>query len=236
MVVWQPDASRVELIEYDGECARLDTVPTLSTPLRPWSMSGRNWWLTFAGVMKFNALLEFLQSHIDGTATPPSGSDQRQKPVKAPEPASPPTASADEPKIAPTATGETAAERRARLQAKMDEQERRDQARREKLAAKATEAAHTHAPIEVEAESEAVDAGVNVDVTEREEEEKIDVAVEATPAEAPSPSPEEGVQDELLEGQSPAEELPLEPEEPVPAEAPSQEGVQPEQTIVHEEL
>lgn len=236
VVVWQPDASRVELIEYDGECARLDTVPTLSTPLRPWSMSGRNWWLTFAGVMKFNALLEFLQSHIDGTATPPSGSDQRQKPVKAPEPASPPTASADEPKIAPTATGETAAERRARLQAKMDEQERRDQARREKLAAKATEAAHTHAPIEVEAESEAVDAGVNVDVTEREEEEKIDVAVEATPAEAPSPSPEEGVQDELLEGQSPAEELPLEPEEPVPAEAPSQEGVQPEQTIVHEEL
>ncbi|RSH92698.1 hypothetical protein EHS25_008143 [Saitozyma podzolica] len=205
VVVWQPDASRVELIEYDG-------------------------------VMKFNALLEFLQSHIDGTATPPppSGSNQRQKPVEAPEPASPPTPSADEPKVAPTATGETAAERRARLQAKMDEQERRDQARREKLAAKATEAAHTRAPIEVEAESEAVDDDVIVDVTDQEVEGKIDV--EATPAEAPSPSPEEGVQDELLEGQSPADELPLEPEEPVPAEAPSQEGVQPEQTVVHEEL
>jgi protein disulfide-isomerase A6 len=225
VVVWQPDASRVELIEYDGESARLDTVPTVPT------LS-----VALAGVMKFNALLEFLQSHIDGTATPPppSGSNQRQKPVEAPEPASPPTPSADEPKVAPTATGETAAERRARLQAKMDEQERRDQARREKLAAKATEAAHTRAPIEVEAESEAVDDDVIVDVTDQEEEGKIDV--EATPAEAPSPSPEEGVQDELLEGQSPADELPLEPEEPVPAEAPSQEGVQPEQTVVHEEL
>jgi hypothetical protein len=38
VVVWQPDASRVELIEYDGESARLDTVPTvptLSVALRP---------------------------------------------------------------------------------------------------------------------------------------------------------------------------------------------------------
>jgi hypothetical protein len=124
----------------------------------------------------------------------------------------------------------------------MDEQERRDQARREKLAAKVTlEAAHTHAPIELDAESEAVDVDVDInvdvdaDVTEEEKEEE-DVDVEATPAEAPSPSPEEGVQDELLEGQSPAEELLTEPEEPVPAEAPTQEGVQPEQTIVHEEL
>jgi len=70
--------------------------------------------------LKFNALLEWLQSHIDGTAPPPSNK---------PKPRSTEGGSSDGQKA-----DSSASDAKARRQAKLDEAERRDQARRQKAA------------------------------------------------------------------------------------------------------
>lgn len=76
-----------------------------------------------AGVLKFNALLEWLQAHIDGVAPPPA-EKAAQKPVKA----------GGDARSGSTGSQSSAAEEKARRQAKLDEAEKRDKARREKAA------------------------------------------------------------------------------------------------------
>ncbi|KAK4686384.1 hypothetical protein P7C73_g3754, partial [Tremellales sp. Uapishka_1] len=87
--------------------------------------------IEYDGVLKFNALLEWLNSHLDSPSSPPTG----QKPL-----AGVPTSDTPEEKAA----------KLAKLQAKLDEEERRDRARREKVAAGSTE------PSRVEEAAEAV--------------------------------------------------------------------------------
>jgi len=80
----------------------------------------------YDGPLKFNALLEWLQSHIDGKQ---AGRSEQAKPKTNDDHAS-----------AGKNADSSAADAKARRQAKLDEAERRDQARRQKAAEGATRA------------------------------------------------------------------------------------------------
>jgi protein disulfide-isomerase A6 len=117
-VYWAAGAGSDDLVEFDG--------------------TSRSHARSRPGAFKFNSLLEWLldlvkggtggehtgKRTVIGAASSGSGSKPRDAPPRA---------------EASTASGETDAERRARLRAKMEEADRRDQARREKLAKKQAE-------------------------------------------------------------------------------------------------
>jgi hypothetical protein len=186
--------------------------------------------------MKFNGLLEFFQSHVDGNA---ASSEKKQNPPKDPEPA--PLLDTTSSSPSSSATGESAAERRARLQAKMDEQERRDQIRREKHPQAQAKVAEGTEASKVKAEEAMPPAEPAVEVDEPFTQALNQGAAvgdtEASPVEQPDPEPAESVEEGVLEGQSPAD-IPVSANEPVPEEQPVAEGghVEPERTIIHEEL
>lgn len=96
--------------------------------------------IEYQGALKFNALLEWLESAIEGNTAMPNSE---------PEPETEASESKTT-KAAQTANAEEAAARRAKMQAKLDEIERRDRLRREKLAAQraAAEEANGGTPVE----------------------------------------------------------------------------------------
>lgn len=159
------------------------------------------------GAFKFNALLEWYTALLDGQTPPPSPKDDtKQKPIQADTP--PSSSSAD-------AEKQSELERKAKLRAKMEEAERRDQARRERQAAKSASAAAAASTNSSEAAE-----------TEEEGASKVE--------DAPKPQAEEGVDQEMLEGGSPAVGVvgDAQPEQD------REEGIGAEvrETMVHEEL
>ncbi|KAL1405166.1 hypothetical protein Q8F55_008791 [Vanrija albida] len=168
----------------------------------------------YNGALKFNALLEWLEAVLDGKAPPPQEKvKESKKAAKADESnqsESEAKAEESEPAKPSAADAEKEKERRAKLQAKMDEAERRDKARREKLAAK--KAAEQAAASDEGTPVEDAPAAEPEDVTEKEEEQLV-VPVEepetaskktapteevaGTPVDdAAAPEPEEDAEDE----------------------------------------
>lgn len=210
-VFWPKGAKRSQLVEYDGE--HLVHALLLVDHVR--------YAADRTGAFKFNALLEWITAQLDPAAAMPS---ERDLPSGS-SPGAGTKARADT--AAKKPSGDSDAERRARLKAKMEEAERRDQARRDKLA---------QAQKAREAEEEAA-AGVSGAVGEGDEEEKVEDGEVATPVDAPAPQAEESVEEEMLNGQSKAEGLADEPE-PEPQEVPEggEGAADVQETRIHEEL
>lgn len=139
---------------------------------------------------------------MDGKTPPPSpkADAKAQKPVEADTP--PASADADA-----KAARQAEIDRKAKLRAKMEEAEKRDQIRRARLAAKAN-------------------GGATAAGTGGEEASKVE--------NAPRPEAEEGVDEEMLQGSSPAEGVVADAQPEV--EAGSGGGAEVRETMVHEEL
>ncbi|GMK60113.1 hypothetical protein CspeluHIS016_0903300 [Cutaneotrichosporon spelunceum] len=146
----------------------------------------------YAGPLKFNALLEWLEAAIEG--------DIRKVEKRSEEPSSTSTKAKDQASGKAVKT-EDASARRARLQAKMDEIDRRDRLRREREAAKkaAEDEATGGTPVEeapaAEPEEETATPGVththpavHTEPVAREAEPELE-PTEATPADAPPAEP-----------------------------------------------
>jgi protein disulfide-isomerase A6 len=157
------------------------------------------------GALKFNALLEWLQSHLDGTFT---SSSQRKKSS---------TSQAAEVTGNPV---DDAALRRAKQQAKLDEAERRDQARRAKLGQK------------LQTKAVADDGDDQTGKEELDEPSKVQ--------EAPAPEPEKTLEDVEPVEETLVEEAQSEAADPEP-EGDTDSAIQEETgsakpVVVHEEL
>ena len=129
VVAWSPGSQRGEFVEYDGEAGHsfAAIIPDKKK-----------------GILKFNALLEWLQT----TFTSAAPSNTKQRPIKSPQPTVKSTNKEKE--QIPTQGQNDAAARRAKL----EEMERRDKARREKAAEAARAQAMATEP-EPETEKEA---------------------------------------------------------------------------------
>ncbi|WWC68438.1 protein disulfide-isomerase domain [Kwoniella pini CBS 10737] len=122
---------------YDAADTAKDATRVVSWPAEATSSEGL---VEYEGAMKFNALLEWLQFQLTGETSTnndsekvQSGSKQKQKPVKIPEPIQTGLEDDSEIKGEERSVKSEAAARKAKL----DEAERRDKERREKAALKA---------------------------------------------------------------------------------------------------
>ncbi|EAL22044.1 hypothetical protein CNBC1820 [Cryptococcus deneoformans B-3501A] len=146
----------------------------------PGSQSGE--FVEYDGILKFNALLEWLQTTFPSAAP----SNAKQRPVKAPQPTVKSTNKRQE--QIPTQSQNDAAARRAKL----EEMERRDKARREKAAEAArAQTMATEAEPEIEKEATPVEDAANAAPAQMVE----DTSLPAEEMES-RPVPEEAPEDE----------------------------------------
>lgn len=148
--------------------------------------------IEYTGELKFNALLEWLEAAIKGEVQEPREREPREEGEPKAESQSTQAAAAAE-------SSADAAAKRAKLQAKLDEAERRDRLRREKLAAQreAEDEAHGGTPVEEPAAEPADVVGEEVLGSESQREslhagrEREDYGSdeEGTPVDAPAPEP-----------------------------------------------
>ncbi|RSH85865.1 uncharacterized protein EHS24_004046 [Apiotrichum porosum] len=158
----------------------------------------------YDGALKFNAILEWLEAHLSGTPLPSSSAD-KPKGASEPEPAA-----SDASKARASATDKATDDADAKRRAKLEESERRDRLRREKLAAK--QAAEQEQ--EDEEAASPVDAPAPEPVEEDEAEPQLDIPVESphaeheevageqesgTPVDAPEPEVAEDFEEEAEE-------------------------------------
>lgn len=167
VVAWSPGSQRGEFVEYDGEAGHSSAAITPDTE---------------KGILKFNALLEWLQT-IFTSAAP---SNTKQKPIKSPQPTVKSTTKEKE--QIPTQAQNDAAARRAKL----EEMERRDKARREKAAEAARAQAMATEP-ELETEKEATPVEDAADAAPAQAIEDASLPMEEVES---KPVPEEAPDDE----------------------------------------
>lgn len=170
-MAWSPGSQSGQLVEYHGK-SRLSICYDQT--------------LQEKGILKFNALLEWLQTTFPSAAP----SNTKQKPVKAPQS----TVKSDDKKQEqiPTQSQNDAAARRAKL----DEIERTDRARREKAAEAASAQAMVTEP-EPEIEKEATPVEDAADAAPAQVVEDTSLPAEEV---EPKPMPEEAPEDEVAAG------------------------------------
>ncbi|KIR30496.1 protein disulfide-isomerase domain [Cryptococcus deuterogattii LA55] len=150
----------------------------------PGSQSGEL--IEYDGILKFNALLEWLQTTFPSAAP----SNTKQKPIKTPQSTVKPNDKKQE-QISAQAQNDAAARR-----AKLEEIERRDRARREKAAEAARAQAMVSEP-EPEIEKEATPVEDAADAAPAQVVEDIPLSAEEM---EPKPMPEEAPEDEAAAG------------------------------------